>query len=80
MALSMFPQEVAEIAPFSIDAEAGSAPLPGPQGGVTRLELPNSHLQYALTWYGLAATLIGVYVAFVWTRLQRGRENAHTTT
>ena len=80
MAQSMFPQADSEIAPFSIDAEAGSAPLPGPQGGVTRLQLPNSHLQYAVTWYGLAATLVGVYVAFVWTRLQRDREDAHTTT
>ena len=32
-----------------------------PQGGVTRLDLPNRHLEYALTWYGLALTLIGVY-------------------
>jgi len=80
MARSMFPKAGQEIAPFSIDAEAGSAPLPGPQGGVTRLQLPNSHLQYAVTWYGLAATLVGVYVAFVWTRLQRDREDAHSTT
>ena len=30
-----------------------------PKGGVTRLELPNRHLEYALTWYGLAAALLG---------------------
>ena len=35
-----------------------------PRGGVTRLDLPNRHLEYALTWYGLALTLIGVYGAF----------------
>ena len=45
-----------------------STPTPGPsppgglpKGGVTRLDLPNRHLEYALTWYGLALTLIGVY-------------------
>jgi surfeit locus 1 family protein len=80
MARSMLPDAGAEVAPFAIDAEAGSAPAPGPEGGVTRLELPNSHLQYAITWYGLAATLVGVYVAFVWSHLQRGREDARSAT
>jgi surfeit locus 1 family protein len=37
---------------------------------VTRLELPNRHLEYALTWYGLAATLAGVYLAFAVSRLR----------
>jgi surfeit locus 1 family protein len=37
---------------------------------VTRLELPNRHLEYALTWYGLAATLVGVYLAFAISRLR----------
>ena len=34
-------------------------PNPGglPVGGVTIIDLPNNHLQYALTWYGLAAAL-----------------------
>ncbi len=40
--------------------------MPGgwPKGGTTRLELPNRHLEYALTWYGLAAALIGVFAVF----------------
>ncbi len=58
-----------QVLPFFIDAvspPAGAKPAPGvPRGGVTRLELPNRHLEYALTWYGLAVTLIGVYVAFL---------------
>ena len=39
-----------------------ATPNPGglPIGGVTMIELPNSHLQYAVTWYGLAAALAGV--------------------
>ena len=28
------------------------------------LSVPNDHLQYALTWFGLAVMLIGVYIAF----------------
>jgi surfeit locus 1 family protein len=27
-------------------------------------DIPDNHLTYAMTWYGLALTLIGVYVAF----------------
>ncbi|TCT03456.1 SURF1 family protein [Aquabacter spiritensis] len=59
-----------DVAPFLIDADA--APNPGglPQGGETRLSFPNRHLEYALTWYGLAVTLVGVYLAFVVTRLR----------
>lgn len=35
-----------------------------PKGGVTRVEFPNRHLEYALTWFGLAAALLGVFFAF----------------
>ena len=40
----------------------GRRPNPGglPVGGVTIVDLPNNHLQYAVTWYGLAAALAGV--------------------
>lgn len=42
-----------------------------PQGGQVRVDIPNDHLQYAITWFGLAATLLGVYIAF---GFKRGRE------
>ena len=53
--------------------EADGTPNPGglPSGGQTRTELPNNHLQYAITWYGLAAGLFGVWVSF---GLARGRQ------
>lgn len=59
-------------APFLIDADA--APNPGglPVGGLTRIAFPNRHLEYALTWYGLAATLLAVFAAYAWGRLRRG--------
>jgi surfeit locus 1 family protein len=41
-----------------------------PRGGQTRVDLPNDHLQYALTWFLLAAALAVVYLA--WHRA-RGR-------
>lgn len=52
----------AGLVPFFIDANA--APNPGglPVGGVTIIDLPNSHLQYAVTWFGLAAALAGVLI------------------
>jgi len=35
-----------------------------PRGGQTRVDLPNDHLQYALTWFLLAAALAIVYLAW----------------
>jgi len=51
------------VAPFFVDADA-SAPGGLPQGGETRLTFPNRHLEYALTWYGLAGALVVVYGVF----------------
>jgi surfeit locus 1 family protein len=57
--------------PFFIEADAEPANPGGfPRGGVTRLSLPDRHLGYALTWYGLALALIGVFFAFARTRLR----------
>jgi surfeit locus 1 family protein len=56
--------------PFFLDAAAEPANPGGwPKGGTTRLELPNRHFEYALTWFGLAATLCGVFFVFAWGRL-----------
>ncbi|MEP4476827.1 MAG: SURF1 family cytochrome oxidase biogenesis protein, partial [Lentilitoribacter sp.] len=50
--------------------DADETPNPGgfPQGGVTIIDLPNNHLQYAFTWYGLAATLLCIVVIFLFRR------------
>jgi len=52
------------VAPFYIDADAAPNPGGWPKGGVTRLELPNDHLQYAITWFSLAVALIVVYLLY----------------
>lgn len=46
--------------PFFLDADSSPNPGDWPAGGVTIVSLPNNHLQYAVTWYGLAAALAGV--------------------
>ena len=58
-------------APFFLDAEAQPGGLA--QGRGNPLGLPNRHLEYALTWYGLALALIGVYSVFIVGRLRRMR-------
>ncbi|MBP2226992.1 surfeit locus 1 family protein [Azospirillum agricola] len=50
------------LAPVIVEALPGQVPGGLPAGIEPRVELPNNHLQYALTWYGLAATLVAVYV------------------
>jgi surfeit locus 1 family protein len=59
-----------KLAPFTIDA-VETPPGGLPQAGETRLNFPNRHLEYALTWYGLAAALLAVFGAFSWSRLRR---------
>ncbi len=60
----------AELLPVTIDAEASDIPGGWPKGGTTRVHFENRHLQYALTWYGLALALLGVFAFFAWTRLR----------
>ena len=58
-------------APVVIEADASATPPGGlPTAGVTKLQIPNRHLEYAVTWFGLAATLIGVFVFFARARLR----------
>jgi surfeit locus 1 family protein len=57
-------------APVIVDADATPNPGGWPKGGQTRVEFRNEHLQYAITWFLMAAGLLGVYVAF---HISRGR-------
>ncbi len=60
-----------EFVPFFVDAN--DEPIEGdwPKGGTTIIAFPNSHLQYAVTWYGLALALLGVGSYFLYTRRQQ---------
>lgn len=56
-------------APFYLEAERQGDGMTPPAGVLPKElieRIPNNHLSYALTWYGLALTLIGVFSAFAW--------------
>jgi surfeit locus 1 family protein len=55
----------AEVAPFYLEAEKSDVPGGWPEGGQTRLDIPNNHLQYAITWFLLAAALLVIYGVYV---------------
>jgi cytochrome oxidase assembly protein ShyY1 len=55
-----------EVAPFYIDLEGPEPPGGLPRPGSLEVHLPDDHLQYAITWFGLAA---GVAASFgFWLR------------
>lgn len=63
------------VAPFIVDADAAPGYREGPRGGLTVLSFPNRHLEYAMTWFGLALALVAVYVAWVWRWARSRRES-----
>jgi surfeit locus 1 family protein len=63
---------IADAAPFYVEMESPMPPGGFPRPGRLLPSLPNNHFQYALTWLGLAAVLVGVYTAWMFGRW-RGR-------
>ena len=49
---------LAPAAPYFIDADATPNAGGWPRGGLTVIRFPNSHLVYALTWFGLAGMVV----------------------
>jgi cytochrome oxidase assembly protein ShyY1 len=62
------------VAPFYIEQEAPVPPGGLPHPAPLKVRLRNDHLQYAITWYGLAAVLAVMFAiwAFKRRREQRG--------
>jgi surfeit locus 1 family protein len=58
-------------APVFFMLESPAPRGPGPRPAPVPTNIPNNHLGYALTWFGLAAALIGVYVASLRSRRAR---------
>lgn len=56
---------LADVAPYFVDADAKPNPGGWPRGGLTVVRFPNSHLIYALTWFGLALLTGGAAVHVV---------------
>lgn len=61
-------QEQAIFLPFAVDAAKRPGSAGWPLGGATRIAFPNNHLQYAITWFGLALALLGVGSYFLYAR------------
>ena len=59
-------------APFYLEQEAPVPPGGWPKPGRLVVGLPDNHLQYAITWFGLALGLAGVYGVWLAGRLRRG--------
>lgn len=57
------------VAPFYVEQEAPPAPGGLPRVGRLQVNPPNNHLQYALTWFGLAVALLVVFG--LWARGRR---------
>ena len=65
-----------DVGPFFIDQEAPPAPGGLPRAAALTVQLRNEHLQYALTWYGLAGVLVVVFA--IWARGRRRAEEVKT--
>lgn len=57
-------RKLGPVAPLIIDLA-----MPEPEGGLpvpgtTRIDIPNNHLQYALTWWSLALVLATIFILF----------------
>lgn len=63
--------------PYLVEADATPNPGGWPKGGQLRVNLPNNHLQYAFTWFGIAACLVGVFAVFAWRRVHDEAEPSH---
>lgn len=60
------------VAPFYVEQESPVPPGGLPHPGKLEVSLPDNHLQYALTWYGLALVLAGA--CGVWLYQQRRQQ------
>ncbi|MEO8812150.1 MAG: SURF1 family cytochrome oxidase biogenesis protein [Caulobacteraceae bacterium] len=57
-------------APWLLAVEREMPPVRGVEPAALPTDIPNNHLVYALTWFGLAAVLAWIYVAMVWRRMR----------
>jgi len=60
------------VAPFYVEQEAPMPPGGLPHPAPLKVQLRNDHLQYAVTWYGLAAVLVVMFA--IWAVRHRREE------
>lgn len=64
------------VAPFIVEAEENAFAGEWPKAGAARIDIPNNHLDYALTWFGLAAVLVAIYFLYHRSNGRIGREKS----
>jgi surfeit locus 1 family protein len=60
---------LAHAAPFIVDEDKTAIAGGWPEGGLTNINIPNNHMEYAMTWFGIAGGLwivVGGYILGVW--------------
>lgn len=65
------------VAPFYIEQAAPVPPGGLPQPGKLVVKLPDNHLQYAITWFGLAIVLVVMFIT--WALSSRNRPTGSPT-
>jgi len=55
-----------QVAPFYLDLESPVPESGIPKPGALQVHLNDDHLQYAITWFSLAAALVVIYVVYHW--------------
>lgn len=58
------------ITAYTADVLRPNGPYVLPIGALAKVDIPNDHWHYALTWYGIALGLVGVYMTW---HIQAGR-------
>ena len=61
-----------------VEADATGDDLP--IGGRTRLDIPNNHLQYAVTWFSFAVILLVIYLLYHRRPIDHGASDGPETT
>ncbi|WP_445263510.1 SURF1 family protein [Rhizobium rhizogenes] len=67
-------RDLKNVAPYFIDADDTKNPGDLPVGGLTQIAFHNSHLVYAITWYGLSSMTLGLAGYLI--RFERQRTKA----
>ena len=49
---------------FRLFSDHTGDPQTYPQGGQVRVSIPNDHLEYMFTWYGIAAAMLAVFLVY----------------
>lgn len=60
-------KKLGPVAPFYVEQETPVPPGGLPQPGRIVVALPDNHLQYALTWFGLALVLVIMFGSWAWS-------------